>query len=339
MKIVSIESHSPVLKNYTELTCGNKEIIVKLEACGICGSDIGNIYETSSKPTKKIGHEISGTIYEVGKNVNNLKTGDRVIVNHHCPCQKCHFCIHGNETMCEKFTEEIIPCGLAEKFLVSDWIIQKGGIFRIQNDISFKEATLIEPLACCLRSWKKINIEKNDSVMIMGFGSIGILHSIIGSKKEVNLVIVDIDDFRLDFGKQQKFGKNFVNTKNSNFEELEKFYEKMDLCIIANSDVSCLEKAIKVVRKGGTILFFGEPKSNAITNIDLSEIYSKEIQITSSYSATNQDFLESMKFFSENKNKFKKIITHEFSFENVLNAIKLVKEGKNRIKVVVTTNN
>ena len=338
MKIVSIESHFPVLKNHTELTCGDKEIIVKLEACGICGSDIGNIYEDSSKPTEKIGHEISGIIDEVGKNVCELKIGDRIIVNHHCPCQKCHFCLHGNETMCEKFTEEISPCGLAERFLVSNWIIKNGGIFKIQDEISFKEATLIEPLACCLRSWKKVNVKKNDSVMIMGFGSIGILHSIIGNEKKIRLVIVDIDDFRLDFGKQQKLGEDFVNTKNSNFEELRKFYGKMDLCIIANSDISCLEKAIKVVRKGGTILFFGEPKSNAIANIDLSEIYSKEIKITSSYSATNQDFLESMKFFSENKNKFKKIITHEFSFENALNAIKLVKEGKNRIKVIITAN-
>jgi len=240
--------------------------------------------------------------------------------------------------MCEKFTEEITPCGLAEKFLVSNWIIQKRGIFKIQDDMSFKEATLIEPLACCLRSWKKIDVKKNDSVMIMGFGSIGILHSIIGNKKGVNLVINDIDDFRLDFGKQQKLGQNFVNIRNSKFEKIDKFYEKMDLCIIANSDISCLEKAIKVVRKGGTILFFGEPKSNAITNIDLSEIYSKEITITTSYSATNQDFIESMEFFSENKNKFKEIITHEFSFENAIDAIKFVKEGKNRIKVVVTTN-
>ena len=338
MKIVSVESHFPILKNHVELTCGDKEIIVKLEACGICGSDIGNIYWNSSKPTEKIGHEISGTIEEVGKNVNNFKPGDRIIVNHHCPCLKCYFCLHGNETMCEKFTEEISPCGLAEKFLVSNWIIQNGGIFKIQDEVSFKEATLIEPLACCLRSWKKVNIKKNDSVMIMGFGSIGVIHSIIGNEKKVNLVIVDIDDFRLNFGKQEKLGKNFVNIKNSNSEELKEFNEKIDLCIIANSDFSCLGKAIKVVRKGGTILFFGEPKSNAIANIDLSEVYSKEIKIISSYSATNQDFLESMKFFSENKNKFKKIITHEFSFENALNAIKLVKEGKNRIKVIITAN-
>ena len=129
VKIISINANLPILKNHPEPICNDDEIIIKLKACGICGSDIGNIFEDSSKPTKKIGHEISGIVSEVGNNVNGLKIGDRVIVNHHCSCQKCYLCLHGNETMCEQFTEEIEPCGLAEKFKVSNWVIKKGGIF------------------------------------------------------------------------------------------------------------------------------------------------------------------------------------------------------------------
>jgi len=191
MKIVSIESNVPVLKNHPEPICGNKEIIVKLKACGICGSDIGNIFEISSKPTKKIGHEISGIVSEVGKNIDDIKIGDRVLVNHHCSCQKCHFCLHGNNTMCDKFTEEIEPCGLAEKFLVKNWILKNEGVFKIPNKMSFNEATLIEPFACCLRAWKKIQVKKNDSIMIFGFGTIGIIHSIIAGEKGLNRTIVD----------------------------------------------------------------------------------------------------------------------------------------------------
>jgi len=339
MKIVSIESNLPVLKNHPELICGNKEIIVKLKACGICGSDIGNIFEASSKPTKKIGHEISGIVSEVGKYIYDIKIGDRVIVNHHCSCQKCHFCLHGDNTMCGKFTEEISPCGLAEKFLVSNWILKNGGIFKIPNEMSFKEATLIEPFSCCLRSWKKIQVKKKDSVMIFGFGAIGIFHSIIAKKRELNRIIVDYDNFRINFGKKENLGEDFLNINNSNFEEFKKFYEKIDLAIIANSDISCLNEAINVVRKGGTILFFGEPKANSRTRIDLSKIYSKEIKITTSYASTNQDFKEAMKVFSEKHNNFNKLITHEFTLENAQEAIKFAKDGKNRIKVIISSNN
>jgi len=339
MKVISIKDNLPILEDHPELICGDKEIIVKLEACGICGSDIGNIFGKSSKPTKKIGHEISGIICEVGERVIDLKIGDKITVNHHCSCQKCHLCTHGNETMCEKFTEEIEPCGLAEKFLVSNWIIENKGVFKIPNELSFKEATLIEPFACCLRSWKKIQVKKNDSVMIFGFGAIGIFHSIIAKEKKMNRIIVDYDEFRLNFGEKENLGDNFLNISNSNFEGFEEFHEKIDLCIIANSDISCLTKAIDIVRKGGIILFFGEPKANSRIKVDLSKIYSKGIKIITSYSATNLDFHESIKKIVENQINLSNLITHEFRFENSVKAIKLANDGKNRIKVVITKNN
>lgn len=339
MKKISVESNLPVLTEYPEFNCGDNEVIVKLKACGICGSDILNIFEESSRPTEKIGHEISGVIFKVGKNIVNLKIGDRIIVNHHCSCKKCHYCLHGNETMCEKFTEQIEPCGLAEKFLISDWIINNEGIFIIPKSISFEEATLIEPFACCLRSWKKIQIQKNDSVMILGFGTIGMFHSIIAGEKEMNRIIVDLDDFRLDFGKNENLGENFVNIKNSRIKEIEKFDGKIDLCIIATSDISCINHAINMVRKGGTILFFGEPKSNSLLRVDLSKIYNKEIKMITSYSATSKDFQEAIKFLSENQINLKKMITHQFTLDNAPEAIRLVKEGKKRIKVIVTSNN
>ena len=205
MKIVSIKSKLPVVENHREEICDENEIMIKLKACGICGSDIGNIFENSSKPTNKIGHEISGVISEIGGKIKEYKVGERVILNHHCPCEECYFCLHGNETMCEKFTEQIEPCGLAEKFKISNWIIEKKGIFKIPEKMSFNEATMIEPLACCLRSWNKIQIQKKDSVMIFGFGLIGIFHSIIANQKQLETIIIEKNDFRKKFGKKLFF--------------------------------------------------------------------------------------------------------------------------------------
>jgi len=335
MKIVSIKSKVPVIENQEEETCGEDEIIVKLKACGICGSDIGNIFEKSSKPTHKIGHEISGIVSQIGKKIKDYEIGERIIINHHCQCENCHYCLHGNETMCEKFTEEINPCGLAEKFKISNWIIKKKGIFKIPKKMSFNEATMIEPLACCLRSWNKIQVQKNDSIMIFGFGLIGIFHSIIAKQKELKTIIVDDDDFRKKIGEDEKLGQNFLNFKNTEFK---KYDEVIDLCIIANHDLACVNVAVNVLRKGGTILFFGEPRANSKVELEMSLIYSKEIKIITSYSATNKDFIDAMKFVSKNNIDLKKFVTHEFEIENAEEGIKIAKEGKKRIKVIITAN-
>jgi L-iditol 2-dehydrogenase len=335
VKIVSIKSKLPVVENYEEEICGKDEIIVKLKACGICGSDIGNIFEKSAKPTHKIGHEISGIISQIGEKIKDYQIGEKIIINHHCHCEKCYFCLHGNETMCKKFTEEINPCGLAEKFKISNWIIKKKGIFKIPEKMTFNEATMIEPLACCLRSWNKIQVQKNDSVMIFGFGLIGIFHSIIAKQKELKTIIVDDDDFRKKFGENEKLSKNFINFKNTEFK---KYNEEIDLCIIANHDISCINVAVNVLRKGGTILFFGEPRANSIIKLDMSLIYSKEIKILTSYSAANNNFFDAMDFISENNIDLKKFITHEFKIENAVKGIRIAKEGKKRIKVIITAN-
>ena len=335
MKIVSIKSKLPVVENHEEETYDENEMVIKLKACGICGSDIGNIFENSSKPTNKIGHEISGIISEIGGKIKEYKVGERVILNHHCPCEECYFCLHGNETMCEKFTEQIEPCGLAEKFKISNWIIGKKGIFKIPEKMSFNEATMIEPLACCLRSWNKIQVQKNDSIMIFGFGLIGIFHSIIAKQKELKTIIVDDDDFRKKIGEDEKLGQNFLNFKNTEFK---KYDEVIDLCIIANHDISCINQAVNVLRKGGTILFFGEPRENSIIKLDMSLIYSKEIKIITSYSATNNNFFDAMNFISKNKINLKKFITHEFKIEDAEEGIKVAKEGKKRIKVIISAN-
>jgi L-iditol 2-dehydrogenase len=335
MKVVTIKSNLPVVESHPEKICDENEIIIKLKACGICGSDIGNIFEKSAKPTHKIGHEISGTISHIGKKIKGYEIGERVIINHHCQCENCHFCLHGNETMCERFTEEIEPCGLAEKIKISNWIIEKKGIFKIPEKISLNEATMIEPLACCLRSWNKIHVQNKDSVMIFGFGLIGIFHSIIANQKGLKITIVDNDEFRKEFGKKEKLAENFLNFKNIEFK---KFEEQIDLCIIANHDISCIDVAVNTLRKGGTILFFGEPRANSIIKLNMSVIYSKEIKIVTSYSATNNDFFNAMDFISNNNINLNKFITHEFKIDNAVEGIKIAKEGEKRIKVIITAN-
>ncbi|HKC79186.1 MAG TPA: alcohol dehydrogenase catalytic domain-containing protein [Nitrosopumilaceae archaeon] len=180
------------------------EISVRMHACGICGSDLEKIYGQYSQPSMKLGHEPSGIIVEVGENVNDLKKGDRVFVHHHVPCYSCHFCLHGNETMCQKYSEtNLLPCGLAEEFVVPEWNVSHGGVIKIPDVMSFDEAAMIEPLACCIRAWNKIKIKKGDSVAIFGAGPTGMMHVMLSKFYGLNEIFCfDVNDFRLDFAKK-----------------------------------------------------------------------------------------------------------------------------------------
>jgi len=116
MKAVVIkEASKVVIEDFEKQSIGTGDILVKMHACGICGSDLEKVFGQYGQPSMKLGHEPSGIILEGGAEVENLKKGDRVFVHHHVPCYSCHYCLHGNETMCEKYYEtNLSPCGLAE---------------------------------------------------------------------------------------------------------------------------------------------------------------------------------------------------------------------------------
>ena len=135
------------------------------------------------------------------------------------------------------------------------------------------------------------------------------------------------------------YPKKISITTNMEMKIATIYNEEVDLCIVANHDTSCLNVAVKVLRKGGTILFFGEPRANSKIKLDMSLIYSKEIRIITSYSATNKDFINAIKFIAKNEIDLKKFITHEFKIEDAVKGIKIAKEGRKRIKVIITANN
>ena len=147
--VISVdEVSSPVLEK--------GDILVQMQACGICGSDLEKVFGQYGQPSMRLGHEPSGIILDVGSDVTEFKKGDRVFTHHHVPCYDCHFCKHDNETMCKKYYEtNLSPCGLSEQYVVPAWNVSHGGVLKISDSLSFEEAAMIEPLACCVRAWKK----------------------------------------------------------------------------------------------------------------------------------------------------------------------------------------
>ena len=336
LKLFSDKTYS--LIDLEEPPIQDKEILIKLGACGICGSDIGNIYSESCKPSSNLGHEVTGTIVKVGATFKKNKLeGKRIFVNHHAPCNNCHYCLHGNETMCEKFVSNIFPCGIAEKIILSEWIIQTESFFELPDSVSFEDGSMIEPLACCIRGWKKILFKKNDKLLIFGLGPIGLLYAMLAKTNGASQIYcVDINQNRLKFFKEMNLGI-CIDGNNSDFHRT--FYNNKnhqpDLIIIATSDMKVLRKAIDMIRNGGTILIFGEPEKNTKVNLDINKVFSKEIKIKTTYAATNKEISEALHLIKMKKIDVNKIITHRYNIAQTKDAFENARRRDKVIKAII----
>ena len=339
----SIEISDPYkvnLKNSFRPQCKDGDVIIELQTCGICGSDLQNIAGNSCKPTKKIGHEVAGIISQIGSKVTNFKIGDRVFVHHHTSCDNCYYCLHSNQTMCDKFIDSLEPCGLSEEFLVPEWNIKHGSILKIPDNISFEEASLIEPLACCIRAWKKISFFDTDSLIVIGIGSIGLMHTMLAKFFGINSIFcVDLNEYRLKFCMDNRIAQSFnLHDKNLYEQIFQKTNQRgVDLVIIATSDMTVFEITLDLVRKGGKILLFGQPSNKAILKVNLDKIYAKEISIIPSYAATNKEIFEAMNLIEDGFN-VKKLITKKISFNSAADVLNDVQFGKNSIKSIIVKN-
>jgi len=208
MKTASVKEPSVISVDETEEpTLGSGDILVQMHACGICGSDVEKVFGQYGQPSMRLGHEPAGVVLDVASDVTEFKKGDRVFTHHHVPCYDCHLCIHGNETMCQKYYEtNLSPCGLSEEYVVPAWNVSHGGVLKISDSLSFEEAAMIEPLACCVRAWTKFRYYEGDSVAIFGVGPTGMMHVMLAQAKKLSKIFCfDVNDFRLDFAKKIQY--------------------------------------------------------------------------------------------------------------------------------------
>lgn len=331
--VISVrETEKPVLDS--------GDILVQMHTCGICGSDLEKVFGQYGQPSMKLGHEPAGVIIDVGSDVTEFKKGDRVFTHHHVPCYSCHMCTHGNETMCQKYYDSnLSPCGLSEQYVVPNWNISHGGVLKLPDSMTFEEAAMIEPLACCVRAWTKYSYQKNDSIAIFGVGPTGMMHVMIAQAKKFSKIFCfDVNDFRLNFAK--KF--NVTDTINStNEKRKQKILEHtddrgVDVAIVATSSLRALDDAIDMVRKGGAVMMFGVPSKGAKINLDMSKIYSKEITLVTSYAASDHDTKEALQLIYSGQIDVKKLVTHTYQIDDTQKAFEHARSGENAMKIIIT---
>ena len=316
------------------------DLLVQMHACGICGSDLEKVFGQYGQPSMRLGHEPAGVIIDVGSDVTEFKKGDRVFTHHHVPCYSCHMCIHGNETMCQKYYESnLSPCGLSEQYVVPNWNVSHGGVLKLPDSMTFEEAAMIEPLACCVRAWTKYSYQKNDSIAIFGVGPTGMMHVMIAQAKKFSKIFCfDVNDFRLNFAK--KFNvTNIINSTNEKRKQkiLEHTDDRgVDVAIVATSSLRALDDAIDMVRKGGAVMMFGVPSKGAKINLDMSKIYSKEISLVTSYAASDHDTKEALQLINSGQIDVKKLVTHTYQIDDTQKAFEHARSGKNAMKIIIT---
>jgi len=315
------------------------EILVKVMASGICGTDVLEWYRIKQAP-RVLGHEISGTIEKIGKNVGNFKINDEVFVSHHVPCMKCSYCLNDHHTACETLHKTNFDPGGFSQFLRVPKINVDIGTFKLQDNVSFDDGTFVEPVGTILRGQRISNIKENQTLLIIGAGIAGLLHIKVAKAKNIKKIIaVDINEFRLN--KAKEFGAHHIfNSNNNLINEIKKINENKlaDQVIVCTGAMPAVKLALQCVDKGGTILFFAVPKPDEPFTIPINDFWRNEVKVMTSYGAAPNDLKESLELISSGKIKLDDMITHKLKFDEIQKGFDLVAEAKDSIKVIVQPN-
>ena len=319
---------------------GEEEVLLKVMASGICGSDVLEWYRLPKAP-RVLGHEATGIIDQVGKKVTTVKVGDRVFVSHHVPCNTCVYCQKGHHTACETLhNTNYYPGGFSQYIKVPKINVQLG-IYKLPDNMSFEEGTFIEPLACVVRGQRLANIQKNDTVLIIGSGVSGILHAQLakfkGAKK---VVVVDINQYRMKLAVQ--FGADYAfdvdETLPSKIKAVNDGY-LADKVIVCTGVSSAVTLAVGCVERGGTVLFFAVPDPTVKIPLPINQFWRNETNIQTSYGAAPNDIEEAIKILTTKKLNVADMITHRLPLRETQEGYQLMTTIGESLKVILEPNN
>ncbi len=338
MRVAMYYSNNDVrLEEMPRPKIGAGELLVRVMASGICGSDVMEWYRIHRVPLA-LGHEIAGVIEEVGEEVKRYKEGDRISASHHVPCNKCRYCLSGHHTVCETLRKTNFDPGGFVEFIRLPAINVEYGVYPLPDEVSFEEATFIEPLACVLRGQRLVGVKKGQTILIIGSGISGLLHIQMAKVNgATRIVTTDIVQYRLDAAK--KFGADFVFDANEySPKQLQEVNDGLlaDIVILCTGAKSAIEQALQSVERGGTVLFFAATEKDLTYPFSINDTFWRnEITLTSSYAGTPAEHIEALELIRARKVRVKEMITHRFGLAEAAKGFKLVAEAKDSIKVIL----
>ena len=311
---------------------GPKEMLVKVIACGICGSDIVEWYRLPRAPLVQ-GHEIGAEVVEVGRAIKKFKPGDRVFIAPKVPCMKCDYCQAGHYPVCSN-TKERLPGGFAEYVLVPQDLVEKG-TYLLPENMTYDQSTFIEPLACVVRAQRLAAVRKNQTVMLMGSGMSGLLHLKVAKARNCRVIATDINRNRLECA--DKMGADIAIDAAENVPErlVAENHRLADVVILCTAAVSAVDQAWKCVDKGGVIVFFAVPDPKTKVCIPINEFWTRETKIMTSYYCGPPDIETAINLIETGTIAVDDMITARLPLQDVAKGFRMVIEGKESLKVII----
>jgi len=339
-KMFAVEYHSNDDIRVVELpipAIGPGELLVQMRGCGLCASDVMEWYMKPRAPLYP-GHEPVGIVAAVGEGVEQFAVGQRVFLHHHVPCMVCHFCRRGSFSQCPTFrATRLYPGGLAEYIRVPALNVQLD-VLSIPDELSFEAATLIEPLACCVRGIDRAAIRPGDSVLVLGAGSNGLMLAQLAQQRgAVPVMIVDPIAYRrqraldvgIDYALDPQTGTvvDQIHALNDR--------RKPDVVIVTPSSISAMQQGIELVGPGGTVLLFAPPPPEALLPVTPNTLFFQEISLRTSYSAGPYETRHALDLLRSGRIRPESVITHRFPLKDAVRAFQLVAKPGDALKVVV----
>jgi len=320
------------------------ELLFRVAACGICGTDIKKIQHGYVVPPQILGHELAGTVVKVGRGVTKFKPGDRVVSFHHIPCEACFYCERRLFSQCAAYKKVGLTAGFdpngggfAEYVRAMPWIVERGMI-ALPAGATFEEATFVEPVNTCLKAVRKARVTAGETVHIVGQGPIGILLMLLARNEGAEVITSDPMPGRraasVRFGAKESFdpSANLV-------EEVRRRTggRGADAVLVAVPNPSLVTDALALARPGGRVLLFAHNDPVMRVEFPAAAVGIEEKEILGSYSASVDEQEESAALVFERRLPVRELISHRLPLERIAEALDLAaRPADNTLKVVIT---
>ncbi|QNI38553.1 zinc-dependent dehydrogenase [Edaphobacter albus] len=324
---------------------GPGEVLVKIHTCGICGTDLKKIHTGSHSAPRIFGHEMAGIVAAIGEGVSGFKIGDRVMAYHHIPCGECFYCRKHTFAQCE--TYKIVGCtagfepsggGFAEYIRVMDWIVRRG-LVKIPDDVSFEQASFIEPVNTCYKAIDLLKLQPDETVLVIGQGPIGILLAALARRTGATVLTSDLYPERHAIA--AKFGLDHPLDARGDVVAAAKAATEgrgADVALVAVGGNSLIQVAMNAIRSGGRVMLFAATQHGEAP-FDPAAVCMDEKTLMGSYSASVaiQDEVTRLVLDGYAKDfDLTQLISHRFSIEDAVAAIEMASNPQpDSMKIVI----
>jgi len=320
------------------------EVLFRVAACGICGTDIKKIHHGFLAPPQILGHELAGTVVKIGAGVTKFKPGDRVVSFHHIPCGACFYCEQKLFSQCAGYKKVGLTAGFdpngggfAEYVRAMPWIVERGMI-RLPDDVTFEEATFVEPVNTCLKAVRKARVSRGETVLVIGQGPIGMLLMMLAKIEGASVYTSDPMPGRR--AASERFGavQAFDPRESNLLEEMRSRTggRGADAVLLAVPNASLVPEALAIARPGGRVLLFAHNDPVLKLEFPAAAVGIEEKEILGSYSASVDDQEESAALVFNHQLPMREMISHRFPLERIAGALELAaRPADDTLKVVI----